>query len=144
MHALPDNDNAIDLYDLTSHEFGHCLGLGHVGDASDFAAKNYPPDDIMSYEQDGWDPGVGLCVSNLDLKTFAFRYQDLIPTSEPLPYEAPDGYIRMGGGADPVDGTRMLPALPESSWRVFGAEGVESASAQDCPQPDLALVQTPP
>lgn len=145
LYSLPDDSQAINMFDLMSHEFGHCLGLGHVGDASDFAAKSYPADDIMSYEQDDHDPGVALCVSNLDLKTFAFRYKPLITGSGDLGYgDDADGYVVMAGGADPVGGATVLSPLPASSWRVFRADGSESPFAADCPQPDLALVQTPP
>jgi hypothetical protein len=63
----PDDANRRDMYDLNSHEFGHCLGIGHVGDALDFTANLYPRDDIMSYENDGWDAGHVLCVSTLDI-----------------------------------------------------------------------------
>jgi len=62
-----NKDNSNDMYDLISHEFGHCLGIGHVGDALDFTASTYPRDDIMSYENDGWDPSYVLCVSSLDI-----------------------------------------------------------------------------
>jgi hypothetical protein len=64
---VPNDPNRRDMYDLNSHEFGHCLGIGHVGDALDFTASTYPRDDIMSYENDGWDPGHVLCVSTLDI-----------------------------------------------------------------------------
>jgi hypothetical protein len=64
----PDAQNLRDMYDLNSHEFGHCLGIGHVGDASDFTAVKYPKDDIMSYSDDGWNPGHVLCVSTLDIQ----------------------------------------------------------------------------
>ncbi|MEA3204035.1 MAG: hypothetical protein QOI63_1715 [Thermoplasmata archaeon] len=63
----PDAQNSRDMYDLNSHEFGHCLGIGHVGDAADFTATTYPKDDIMSYADDGWNPGHVLCVSTLDI-----------------------------------------------------------------------------
>ncbi len=54
------------MYDLNSHEFGHCLGIGHVGDALDFDAKNFPAADIMSYQ---YDPSQVHCVSNLNVRS---------------------------------------------------------------------------
>lgn len=141
LYSLPSDDQAINLYDLMSHEFGHCLGLGHVGDASDFAALAYPPNDIMSYEQDDLDPGVALCVSNLNLKTFAARYRTLIAGAPPLPFSIDaEGYVTMLGGADPTTGSAMRSPLPETTWRVFRADGSESPTVLDCPQPDLALL----
>lgn len=60
------------LYDLVSHEFGHCLGIGHVGDALDFDAKTVPihlngpadESDIMSYQH---NPAKVHCVSSLNI-----------------------------------------------------------------------------
>jgi hypothetical protein len=62
----PDAQNRRSMYDLTSHEVGHCLGLGHVGDDLDFTATTYPHDDIMGTENDGGHSHV-LCVSTLDV-----------------------------------------------------------------------------
>lgn len=145
LYDLPDDFQAINFFDLMSHELGHCLGLGHVGDASDFGGKAYPPDDIMSYEQDDRDPGVALCVSNLNLKTFAYRYRPFLAGGDPLGYSADrDGYVTMAGGADPAPDSTVLNPLPESSWRIFRTDGTESPSASECPQPNLALIQLPP
>ncbi|MEA3203293.1 MAG: hypothetical protein QOI63_968 [Thermoplasmata archaeon] len=141
---VPSPQQALNLYDLTSHEFGHCLGLGHVGDASDFQAKDYPVHDIMSYEQDGNDPAFGLCVSNLDLKTFAYRYQPFIEGAPALGYAADGaGYITMQGGSDPAPTNAVLSPLPASSWRIFRADGTLSTTAADCVQPNTGLVQLP-
>jgi hypothetical protein len=147
----PSAAMARNVYDLASHEFGHCIGLGHVGDASDFGAKAYPPDDIMSYEQDGRDVPYALCVSNLNLKTFAYRYQYLIPGAPQSTDGFHDGsshvgYMAMAGGADPwasPSGPTGGP-LVATSWRVFRPDGSESRSPADCRQPDTALVQLPP
>jgi hypothetical protein len=146
-YDLPTDFQAMNLYDLMSHEFGHCLGLGHVGDASDFASLAYPPDDIMSYAQDGHQPAYDLCVSNLDLKTFAYRYQPLIPGASALGYSADSaGYIEMQGGANPInaDNTAVQDPLPASSWRIVKSDGTLSTTAADCPQPDRSLIQLPP
>jgi hypothetical protein len=69
------------MYDLNSHEFGHCLGIGHVGDALDFSATTYPRDDIMSYENDGWHPNYVLCVSTLDILGLEQVYGNLLGAS---------------------------------------------------------------
>ena len=52
------------MYDLNAHEFGHCLGLGHVGDALDFVATTFPHEDIMSYQE---NEAQVHCVSNLNV-----------------------------------------------------------------------------
>jgi hypothetical protein len=81
----PDAANRRDMYDLNSHELGHCLGIGHVGDALDFKASAYPKDDIMSYASDGHDPLHVLCVSTLNILALEHTYGHLIPS-------APSGY----------------------------------------------------
>lgn len=66
------------LYDLNSHEFGHCLGIGHVGDALDFDARTVPMSDIMSYQD---NPNQVHCVSSLDVKSLQGVYADLLGQS---------------------------------------------------------------
>jgi hypothetical protein len=71
------------LYDLVAHEFGHCLGGGHVGDALDFDAKTFPHSDIMSYQ---YDASQVFCVSNLNTAVLEGLYGHLFgrPASERL------------------------------------------------------------
>ncbi|HUR61472.1 MAG TPA: hypothetical protein VM286_03805 [Candidatus Thermoplasmatota archaeon] len=68
-------NGAIWLQDLVAHEFGHCLGGGHVGDALDFDAKTVPIHDIMSYQHD--DTQVH-CVSNLNVRVLEGVYAALL------------------------------------------------------------------
>ncbi|MCA1810733.1 MAG: hypothetical protein LC623_01830 [Halobacteriales archaeon] len=77
------------MYDLVSHEFGHCLGIGHVGDALDFDAKVFPVHDIMSYQYDATHVH---CVSNLNLNALSGVYADLL--GQPGQLDAGD-YIQM-------------------------------------------------
>jgi hypothetical protein len=63
------------MHDLVAHEFGHCLGIGHVGDALDFSAKTVPLDDIMSYQE---DPSQVHCVSTLNVKSLQAVYAGLL------------------------------------------------------------------
>jgi hypothetical protein len=69
------------MFDLNSHEFGHCLGIGHVGDALDFDAKTYPVEDVMSYE---YNEAQVHCVSNLNLRALEGSFAELLgrPSTE--------------------------------------------------------------
>ena len=59
-----------DYYNVSSHEFGHCLGLGHIVD-------NRPADDLMASI---YAPDVGaadnplLCVSTLNMRAVERSY----------------------------------------------------------------------
>lgn len=69
------------MYDLVAHEFGHCLGVGHVGDALDFDAKSVPDYDIMSYQ---YNPSHVHCVSTLNVRSMESVYADLLGGSGQL------------------------------------------------------------
>ncbi len=90
---LPDQENAINMYDLVAHEVGHCLGIGHVGDALDFEANNYPVQDIMSYQH---DPNQAHCVSSLNILALEATYGDLL--GHPEVQQEPDTFVHMNPG----------------------------------------------
>lgn len=141
---LPDDEVADAFYDLNSHEVGHCLGLGHVGDASDFAAKAYPPDDIMSYEQDTWAPAYALCVSNLNVKTLAYVYQPFIPGAPARETTPLGGSITMEGGKETWPGNSVASGeYLGTSWRIIKPDGTLGTSAGQCRQPDPDLLALP-
>lgn len=77
------------LYDLVAHEFGHCLGVGHVGDALDFSAKRVPIHDIMSYQT---DEDQVHCVSTLNVRVLEGIYAPLLGVSSVQPLSAGDFY----------------------------------------------------
>ncbi|HVL86502.1 MAG TPA: hypothetical protein VM681_00635 [Candidatus Thermoplasmatota archaeon] len=54
------------MFDLNAHEFGHCLGIGHTGDAGDFRSTTFPWYDIMSYK---FTPDQVHCVSTLNVRS---------------------------------------------------------------------------
>ncbi len=96
------------MYDLNTHEFGHCLGVGHVGDAGDFDAKTVPMQDIMSYQH---TPSQVHCVSTLNVKTLATIHSN-DDSREPLPkyVHMEVGDYRQATCNNPFD-ARTLPLL---------------------------------
>lgn len=77
------------MFDLNSHEFGHCLGIGHVGDALDFDAKTFPAKDIMSYQ---YNANQVHCVSNLNTNALKAVYATLLGQTGQV---NAGGYIQM-------------------------------------------------
>lgn len=73
------------MHDLVAHEFGHCLGIGHVGDALDFNAKTVPLNDIMSYQ---YNPAHVHCVSTLNVKSLQGVYANLLGQPGFLPADS--------------------------------------------------------
>ena len=62
-----------DMYNVTMHEFGHCIGLGHMGDEDPddpLAGEDHPHDDVMSGYY-GYNTGFAgnplKCISNLNI-----------------------------------------------------------------------------
>src|SRR5690606_29563218 len=67
----PTRMDVFGLFDLVSHEVGHCLTLGHVGDGAEGDWGVVPRNDIMAY--DPAPHGLTKCVSTLDVEVFATR-----------------------------------------------------------------------
>lgn len=110
----------INLFDLVTHEVGHCLSIGHVGDAGDHTAAAVPVDDIMSYTHNN---APGKCVSTLDVESFALRMSKfLLPT--PL----------VANHASDPDG-RFQIQHPSDHYYASS-----TGLALDCPKPDTGLV----
>ncbi len=99
------------MFDLNSHEFGHCLGIGHVGDAMDFDAKTVPMQDIMSYQ---YTPSQVHCVSTLNIKALHGVYADALG--------APAGQPRYDGGEfvhmHPSDYDQFACSNPDAAMEV--------------------------
>lgn len=99
---LPDVENRANMYDLNSHEFGHCLGIGHVGDALDFSASSYPPNDIMSYELDS----TVKCVSTLNIRALEHIYGDML----------------LGGNTYPEYPASFFTHMASSGWSAYACD----------------------
>ena len=76
---VPGKTDFFSLYDLVSHETGHCLTLGHVGDGAEGPWGVIPTNDIMAYSSDPVD--VAKCVSTLDVEGFALQMSNFLDTN---------------------------------------------------------------
>ncbi|MDQ4065544.1 MAG: thrombospondin type 3 repeat-containing protein, partial [Actinomycetota bacterium] len=136
----PSTIDFFNLFDLVSHEFGHCLTLGHVGDATEFEGHwgVVPTNDIMAYDSD--PPGLNKCVSTLDVEAFAVRMSNYVDVNgdnvvnddDKLEVNDPVGV------GDPSGGDPFQVQHPDDHYYASS-----SGDPRDCPQPDLGLVPGP-
>lgn len=110
----PETLDIFGLYDLVAHEFGHCLTIGHVGDAGDHSTPNVPRHDIMAYSDQTHDK----CVSTLDVESFAITMSRFLLET---PYGANDYPFQV--------------QHPDDHWYAS-----PTGAPEDCPQPDYGLV----
>lgn len=101
------------MYDLNAHEVGHCLGIGHVGDALDFDARTVPLNDIMSYQD---NPNQVHCVSSLNILALQEVY-------EPV--------LGMGAGQQPLSYVHMNPSAYTQAACTNPPEGLWVAASAD-------------
>jgi hypothetical protein len=108
----------VNMFDLVAHEVGHCLALGHVGDAGDHTAETVPGADIMAYTS---QPHFK-CVSSLDVEVFALRMSRFLLAARLVANDAsnPDDPFQVQHPRDHFYASST--GLPE-----------------DCPQPDTGL-----
>lgn len=119
-----DDVLGMNMFDLVAHEVGHCLSVGHVGDAMDHEAEAIPIHDIMSYTH---ELPAGKCVSTLDVEGFALRMSR---------YLRPSTLV-----ANHADGPRgPFQIQHPDDHRYASATGL----AEDCPEPTLYVVDLPP
>jgi len=77
-----------DMYNVNGQEFGHCLGLGHVGSqggADPTSSRKHPEHDVMNgfYADPVGARGTHLhCVSNLDVKGLDWTFSVLNDSGE--------------------------------------------------------------
>jgi hypothetical protein len=130
----PEQIDVFNLFDLVSHEFGHCLTIGHVGDGAEGDWAVVPTNDIMAYSSD--PPDRNKCVSTLDVESVAIRMS---------------GYLDVNGDGT-VDGADQLFANDQigEGGNPFQVQHPDdhlyasrTGSPLDCPQPDLGPVPGP-
>jgi hypothetical protein len=130
----PEQIDFFNLFDLVSHEFGHCLTLGHVGDGAEGDWGVVPTNDIMAYSSD--PPDRNKCVSTLDVEVVATRMSNYVDVNGDGTVDAADKLVvndQIGEGGNPFQ-------VQHPSDHLY-ASG--TGSPLDCPQPDLGLVPGP-
>lgn len=127
----PEEVDVFSLFDLVSHEFGHCLTIGHVGDGAEGSWGALPSNDIMAYSQD--PPGLNKCVSTLDVEGIAVsmsKYLDVEGDGEVDSGDLLEANDQIGDGNDPFQVQH-----PDDHLYASG-----TGDPMDCPQPDLGEV----
>ena len=131
----PTRVDAFGLFDLVSHEVGHCLTLGHVGDGGESLVGVVwgpaPANDIMSYSKQ--PVGRTKCVSTLDVEAFAVtmsRYLDANGDGTVGADDQLETNDQIGSGGYPFQVQHPSDHLYASS----------TGSPLHCPQPDVGVV----
>lgn len=109
--------NYADMYNVMGQEYGHCLGLGHVGSQGGVeptSEQKHPEHDVMNgfYADPIGSPETHLhCVSNLDVKGLEYTFvKTLSGSGETMPVFMPVPKYRTTCGGD----GRPSPEAPES------------------------------
>lgn len=119
----------LSLFDIVSHEVGHCLSLGHVGDAEG-PWGSVPTSDIMAYHSP--PPGQTKCVSSLDVEGIATRMSHYLDVNGDRKVTKADQLLandQLGQDGDPFQVQR-----PQDHFYAS-----RTGRASDCPQPDRGL-----
>jgi hypothetical protein len=103
-----------DMFNVNAQEYGHCLGLQHVGSqggADPTSEQKHPEHDVMNgfYADNVGAKGTHLhCVSNMDVKGLDFVFSVLTGTGyDYTVYMAVDKYrTTCGGSGRPVPKSR--------------------------------------
>jgi hypothetical protein len=122
------------LYDLVSHEVGHCLTIGHVGDGAEGKWGGTPTNDIMAYHSD--PPGLNKCVSSLDVEGIAVRMSRYLDVNGDGVVDEAD---HLQANDQTGDGMNAFQVQDPADHFYASSTG----SPMDCPQPDLGLVPGP-
>ena len=128
---VPGLSDFFPLYELVSHEFGHCLTLGHVGDGADGPWGPTATNDIMAYSTD--PPLVNKCVSTLNVEGFALRMSNYLDVNGDRKVSARD---RLRPNDVEGDGRTSFQVQNPADHHYASSTG----DPGDCPQPDVSPV----
>ena len=127
---VPGTTDFFSLYDLVSHETGHCLTLGHVGDGAEGPWGVIPTNDIMAYSSDPVD--VAKCVSTLDVEGFALQMSSYLDTNGDKKVDGKDVLVPNDNAGDGMNSFQVQN--PKDHYYAS-----PTGRAEDCPQPDWGL-----
>ena len=131
--VVPQDLVDFELYDLVSHETGHCLTLGHVGDGAEGSWPSVPTNDIMAYSSD--PPGVSKCVSTLNVEGLAVAMSRYLDVNGDGVVNS-DDYVHPNDARGHDDDVRPFQVQhPDNHYYAS-----PTRKAIDCPQPDIGLV----
>ena len=125
------------LFDLVSHEFGHCLTVGHVGDGLEGSWGAVPTNDIMAYDKDPVDRTK--CVSTLDVEGVALRMSRYLDVNGDGVVNNRDRLVAndpVGVGDPTGQGSNPFQVQHPDDHLYASSDG----DPYKCPQPDLGLV----
>lgn len=133
---VPGNTDLFGLFDLVTHETGHCLTEGHVGDGADGPWGPVPTPDIMAYSYD--PPGQTKCVSTEDVETFAIAMSKYLDTNGDGKVDASDRLVNNDPRTTDIGSDGFQVQDPYYDQYASGTGDV-----WDCPQPNMVLLPGP-
>lgn len=131
--AIDPHTETMDLFqafDLITHEVGHCLTLGHVGDGAEPNWATVPIHDIMSY--DAAPIRLSKCVSSLNVEGLAVVMSRYLDTNGDGFVDVSDEYF--ANDAQGIGDNR--PFMVQQPFNHYYASPDRTAAT--CPQPDFS------
>ncbi len=117
-------------FDLITHEVGHCLTLGHVGDGAEPNWANVPIHDIMSY--DSAPIRLSKCVSSLNVEGLVIPMSRYLDTNGDGVVDEADHIF--ANDAEGIGDSR--PFMVQQPFNHYYASPDRQAAT--CPQPDFS------
>lgn len=123
-----------DMYNVTAQEFGHCLGIQHVGSQGGVdptSEQKHPEHDVMNgfYTHLVGDVGTHLhCISNLDIMALEFTWSHV--NTALLSTAGPHATSFM-----PIDKYGDTCNLPSADWRTYSTTVPDAGTPEPSPEP---------